>query len=101
MGFGLPDLVSGPKRASRTLPNARWRWSLTRPPRDLAWSAARAMQASTRGFVVGGRLGVDEALGEVEQGWLLAAGSGQQGAHGNRRRDRTDIQRPFRVFPGA
>ena len=35
------------------------------------------------GFVVRGGLDVNKLLDEVEQGRLLAAGSGQQGAHGN------------------
>jgi hypothetical protein len=37
------------------------------------------------GFVVGGGLNANEILDEIEQGWLLATGSGEQGAHGNGR----------------
>jgi hypothetical protein len=35
------------------------------------------------GFVVGGRLDANEILDEIEQGGLLATGSGEQGAHGD------------------
>lgn len=44
----LPALGAfGPKRASSTLPNPRWRCSFTRPPKATACAAASATQAST------------------------------------------------------
>ena len=79
-----PDLaLAGPKRSSRTSPQCFWRWRLMRPPRDWAWAGGEVHAGVYCGFIVGGGFGEDELFRQVEELRLLAAGSGEEGTHGD------------------
>ncbi len=108
MGFSLlPARGRGPKRASSTLPKARWRCSLTRPPRVRMCWAASATQASTADFSSEGDSARTSARVSSTSAALLAARAGQQGAHGDGRSGNSGHgkivlgrNKPFRFYAG-
>ena len=83
--MGFEAELRGPKRASRALPKSRIAVDFDACAEGSGVGGGEGEAGVDGCFRVGGGFGGDQLAGEGDQARLLAAGTGEQSAHGNLR----------------